>query len=110
MLTDLLSWLLHVSDFSPGFHSIVIERYCSMARIVDIKQITALLNVVLTTKEYINLLQGNLLGLGDEEPDKDNQDDIRTHEEEERFPRCAVSPGAGSQKGFKGETYSPQFW
>jgi hypothetical protein len=92
---DLLSRLLHVSDIAFGSTKSVVKFEMSMVRIVYVKQIAALFDMVCTTKEYINLLRGDLLGFRDHEPDKNNQKNVSTHKEE-RFPKYSVSPSIHS--------------
>jgi hypothetical protein len=41
--------------------------------IFDLQKISSLLNMVGTTEESIHLLQGDLLGLRNEEPDEDSE-------------------------------------
>jgi hypothetical protein len=65
----------------------IIDADVSMMSILDIEQIAALLDMVGTTKEHINLLESDLLGLGDDEPDEEDQEDVGSHEKEERFPK-----------------------
>lgn len=51
--------------------------------IVNIKKVTALLNMVVATEENIDFLEGDLLGLGDEEPDEGGKTEIHGKEEVE---------------------------
>lgn len=47
------------------------------------KHVGTLVDVVGTAEEDIDLLERDLLGLGDEEVHEDGQDEIHAHEEEE---------------------------
>lgn len=47
------------------------------------EQLSALLDVVLTAKQSVDLLEGYLLSLGDAEEDEGGEEDIDSHEEEE---------------------------
>lgn len=51
--------------------------------ILDVEQVSTLLSVVGTTKEDINFLERNRLSLRYEEPDKEDEEDVCRHEEEE---------------------------
>lgn len=60
----------------------VITSVCVMW-ILYMEQITSLLCVVCTTKEDIDFLQSDRLGLRNEKPNEETQDDIGGHKEEE---------------------------
>ena len=49
------------------------------------KYLSPLIHMVSTAEENVNLLQRNLLRLGDEEPDKHNQQEVGCHEEVKTF-------------------------
>ena len=51
----------------------------------DAKHVGTLVDVVGTAEEDIDLLERDLLGLGDEEIHKDSQDEVHSHEEEQTF-------------------------
>lgn len=60
----------------------------------DPQHLRALLGVVGAAEQLVHLLERDLLGLGDEEVDKDAEDDVHGHEEEE-----AVEPLVGEEGG-----------
>jgi hypothetical protein len=55
-----------------GRRIISVTNMCVMS-IFDLQKISSLLNMVGTTEESVHLLQGDLLGLRNEEPDEDSK-------------------------------------
>lgn len=70
----------------------VINANVSMMRILDMQQIASLLSMIGAAEEHIDFLERHTFGLWDEEPDKDGEEDIGSHEEEERFPIAKLAP------------------
>jgi hypothetical protein len=56
-----------------GGGSVILVTNMRVMSIFDLQKISSLLNMVGTTEESIHLLQGDLLGLGNEEPDEDSE-------------------------------------
>lgn len=50
-------------------------KVCVMS-IFDLEKIPSLLNMVGTSEESIHLLEGDFLGLGNEEPDEDSEEEV----------------------------------
>jgi hypothetical protein len=61
----------------------IVNPDMSMMCVLDIEQISALFRMILTAEEDIDLLERDMLGLWDEEEDKNRQAEIAGHEEEE---------------------------
>lgn len=61
--------------------------------VVDTHDLASLLDVVGAAKEHINLLQRNLLRLGDEEVHEHAQDHVHSHEEEEALEALVGEEG-----------------
>lgn len=76
------------------------------------KNLLALCDVVGTTEESINLLEGDLLSLRDEEEDKDRQQEVDTRKEVEGVEPIVVKEdgeelledGVGDVLGLRGHT------
>jgi hypothetical protein len=69
--------------------------------VLNVKNVASLFGVVCTTKENINLLKRNGFGFGDEEPDKEDKEYIRCHEEEECFPIGLLGDVAQEEGGIR---------
>lgn len=55
--------------------------------VFDLQKISSLLNMIGATEESIHLLEGDLLGLGNEEPDEDSEEEVNTGKEVEGITR-----------------------
>jgi hypothetical protein len=58
--------------FHDGKRVISVTDMCVMS-VFDLQKISSLLNMVGSTEESIHLLQGDLLGLGNEEPYEESE-------------------------------------
>ena len=84
----------------------------SVMSILDTKQVTTLLDVVAATEQNINLFHGNLLGLGDEEPDKEGEQEVDAGEHVEGVEAAVLQEGGkelledgvGDVLGLRGHT------
>lgn len=55
--------------------------------IFDMKKISSLFNMIGTTEESIHLLESDFLGLGNEKPDEDSEEDVNAGKEVEGITR-----------------------